>query len=213
MMKHLNSSKKCSPLHPHLCRCALSFEPNLPEARGCLGVVAFKQGRLGEAESQLRRSTATGAREGNYADLGALYTRMGRYEEAEQVLRKGLTIKFQEASLHLELGNLFLQTERIKDATAEFRQAIALNPKDPEPVRALAISLMEAGKLVGAESVLRNAIRTFDEVRRWRLHLTLCQVLAKVADEVSDSELFNEAQKEATLAVRPDGSAEDVQLK
>jgi tetratricopeptide (TPR) repeat protein len=186
----------------HLCRCALSFEPNLPEARGCLGVVAFKQGRLGEAESQLRRSIATGAREGNYADLGALYIRMGRYEEAEQVLRKGLTIKFQEASLHLELGNLFLQTERIKDATAEFRQAIALNPKDPEPVRALAISLMEAGKLVGAESVLRNAIRTFDEVRRWRLHLTLCQVLAKVADEVSDSELFNEALKEAKLAVR-----------
>jgi len=25
----------------HLCRCALSFEPNLPEARGCLGVVAL----------------------------------------------------------------------------------------------------------------------------------------------------------------------------
>ena len=71
------------------CREALKLDPALPEARGCLGVVAFKQGRIAEAEVQLRKSVESGAREGSYADLGALFTTMGRYDEAENILRQG----------------------------------------------------------------------------------------------------------------------------
>jgi tetratricopeptide (TPR) repeat protein len=184
------------------CLDALAIEPNLPEARGCLGVVAFKQGRIREAEIQLRRSITVDPKKGHYADLGALYIQMGRYDEAEGRLKEGLAVKSEDPALHLQLGNLYLQTDRLKDATSEFRQAAAIDPTHSDPPRALAISLMESGKIVEAESVLRNAIRRFDEFKRWRLHLTLCQVLTRMAEESGDGQLFEEALKEVNVALR-----------
>ena len=183
------------------CRDALAIEPNLPEARGCLGMVAFKQGRIREAEIQLRQSIAVDPKKGHYADLGALYVQMGRYDEAERRLKEGLTLKSGDAALHLQLGNLYLQTDRLKDATSEFRQAAAIDPTHPGAPQALAISLMESGKVVEAESVLRNAIRRFDEFKRWRLHLTLCQVLTQMAEETGNGALFEEALKEVNVAL------------
>ena len=184
------------------CWDALAIDSNLPEARGCLGMVAFKQGRVREAEMQLRRSIAADPKKGHYADLGALYIQMGRYDEAEDRLREGLTVKSEEAALHLQLGNLYLQTDRPRDATSEFRQAAAIDPTDPDPLRALAISLMESGKIVEAESVLRNAIRKLDEFKRWRLHLALCQILTRMGDETGNGRLFEEALNEVNEALR-----------
>ena len=192
--KALAKASKC-------CLDALAIEPNLPEARGCLGMVAFRQGRIREAEIQLRRSITIDPKKGHYADLGALYIQMGRYDDAEDRLKEGLAVKSGDAALHLQLGNLCLQTDRLKDATSEFRQAAALDPTNPDPPRALAISLMESGKIVEAESVLRNAIRRFDESKRWRLHLTLCQVLTRMAEGTGDGGLFDEAFDEVTVAL------------
>ena len=183
------------------CREALKLDSALPEARGCLGVIAFRQGRIAEAEAQLRKSVEGGAREGSYADLGALFTSMGRYDDAETILKQGLSVKTADSALHLELGNLYLQIERSRDAISEYRQAIALDRKNPEAVRALAVALMDSGKLGEAEAVLRNAIRTLDKFRRWRLHVTLCRLLTRLADETGDSQLSGEALKEANLAL------------
>jgi tetratricopeptide (TPR) repeat protein len=183
------------------CREALKLDSVLPEARGCLGVIAFKQGRIAEAELQLRKSVESGAHEGSYADLGALFTSMGRYDDAEKMLKQGLTVKGADAALHLELGNLYLQIEKYRDAIPEYRQAMALDRKNPEPVRALAVALMESGKLVEAEAALRNAIRMLDKERRWRLHVTLCQLLTRLADETGDSQLCSDALKEANLGL------------
>jgi tetratricopeptide (TPR) repeat protein len=126
---------------------------------------------------------------------------MGRYDEAEQILKTGLTIRGKDASIHLELGNLYVQIGKLRDAIGEFRQAMAIEPRNPEPVRALAVALMEDGRMVNAESVLRNAIRSLDELKVWQLHLALCQLLIKLADDTGDSELCDEALKEANKAM------------
>ena len=183
------------------CREALKLDSALPEARGCLGVIAFRQGRIAEAELQLRKSIENGAREGSYSDLGALYTSLGRYDDAEKILKQGLSIKGADAALHLELGNLYIQIEKSREAIAEYRQAMALDRKTPEPIRALAVALMGSGKLGEAEAVLRNGIRTLDKLRRWRLHVTLCQLLIRLSDETTDPQLYGEALKEANLAL------------
>lgn len=191
------------------CRDAIALNPTLPEAWGCLGIIALKQGRLAEAEAQLRQSIVGDSRGGDYADLGALYIQMGRYEEATAVLMKGVKVKPEDGSVHLELGNLYLQIENYGAAIAEFRQAKALDPRNPDPIRALAIALMESGKLREAESVLRTGIRTLDESKRWRLHLTLCQLLARLGEDTGDQDLCAEALIEASTALRISAGSAD----
>ena len=61
---------------------------------------------------------------------------------------------------------------------------------------------MESGKIVEAESVLRNAIRKLDEFKRWRLHLALCQILTRMGDETGNGRLFEEALNEVNEALR-----------
>jgi tetratricopeptide (TPR) repeat protein len=188
------------------CRGALELNAGLSEAFGCLGVIAFRQGNLPEAESYLLRSIESDATRGHYADLGALYVHMGRFEDARQILEKGISIKPEEASLHLEMGNLHAQMEKPPKAIAEFRQAAVLDPDSPDFVRTLAITLLENGKTLEAESILRRAIRKMPERRRWKLHLALSQLLVKLFEDTGDSALLNEALKEvnAALKARPD---------
>jgi tetratricopeptide (TPR) repeat protein len=184
------------------CQNALDLEPNLAEALGCLGVVAFRQGRIHEAENYLLRSIAADPARAQYADLGALYVHMGRFEDAQTILETGLAAKPQEAALHLELGNLYAQKEEPKKAILEFRQAMVLDPASPEFPRTLAISMLAYDKAMEAESILRHALRTFDEFKRWKLHLALSQVLTRLAEDTSDPGLMGEALKEVNSALR-----------
>jgi tetratricopeptide (TPR) repeat protein len=184
------------------CRQALVLDPALPEAKGCLGMVAFRQGRIRDAEDQFVETITMNPAKGHYADLGALYIQMGRYDEAEKRLKEGVLQKKDESALHLQLGNLYMQTDRLKDATAEFRQAAALDPTHPDPPRALAIALLEAGKVAEAEIVLRSAVRALDENKRWRLHLTLSEVLTRMAEDTSTGQLLDEALKQVNAALR-----------
>jgi tetratricopeptide (TPR) repeat protein len=194
------------------CQTALELEPDLPEALGCLGVVAFRQSRNHEAETYLKRNIAVDSPHGQYADLGALYVHMGRYAEAQTILTQGLAAKPQEAALHLEQGNLYNQTEEKKKALLEFRQAAILDPASADFTRALAISLLDNSKASEAENLLRYAIRNVDEIRRWKLHLALSQVLTQLSDDTSNPDLLSDALKEVNSALRLRPSHADPQF-
>lgn len=184
------------------CRQGLNLEPNLAEAFGCLGNIAFKRGRIREAEAYFRRSIQVNAQKGHYADLGALYIQMGRYEEAKEKLQEALKNNPDDAYAHIEMGDLYLQTEKVKEAIREFRLAAVIDPQNPDASKALAIALMENNNLIEAEKVLRSAIRLLDESKRWELHLTLCRLLTRIGDETNDLEFYEEALKEASTAIR-----------
>jgi tetratricopeptide (TPR) repeat protein len=194
------------------CQAALDLEPDLPEALGCLGVVAFRQGRTHEAETYLQRNIKADAAHGQYADLAALYVHMGRYTEAQGILTQGLTVRPQEAALHLELGNLYNHTEEPKKALLEFRQAAILDPASADFSQALAISLLDNNKAAEAENLLRYAIRNLDEIRRWKLHLALSQVLVQLAEDTSNPDLLSDALKEVNCALRLRPSHADPQF-
>ncbi len=184
------------------CRQALSLDPNLAEAFGCLGNIAFKRGRIREAEAHFLRSLQANPKRGHYADLGALYIQMGRYPEARKQLKRALAINPDDAYAHMEMGDLFLQTEKIKEAIREFRVATVIEPKNPEATKALAIALMASDKPIDAEKVLRGAIRLMDESQRWDLHLTLCRLLARIGDDTNDLQFYEEALKEVSTTIR-----------
>jgi tetratricopeptide (TPR) repeat protein len=184
------------------CRQALQLDPELATAFGCLGVIAFKQGRIREAEAYLLRSIRADPANGCYADLGALYVQMGRYDEAKTTLGKALESSPDDAYAHGEMGKLYLKTDQVREAIREFRQAAASDPHHPDPNNALAIALMENGRLVEAERVLRGALQSLDPALCWELRLTLCRLLTRVGDNTGDALFYRDALKEATAAIR-----------
>ena len=185
----------------HHCHAALALDAHLPAAYGCLGNVAFKRGRVREAEACFLRSIECDPARGSYADLGALYIQMGRHDEAKAKLDLALQNNPDDAYARIELGELYLQTGKVNDAVRELRWAAAIDPDHAGPCKALAIGLMEAGKLTEAEKLLRNAIRRLDENQRWELHLMLCRLLTRIGDDTNDSQWYEEALKEVNTAI------------
>ena len=184
------------------CRQARQLDPDLPEVYGLLGIIASKRGSLREAESNLLRSIRLDPMRGYYADLGAHYLQMGRYDEAKEKIEQAVKNNPDDAYARLQLGNLYLLTEKAKEAIQEFRSAAAMDPMNPDSHKSLALALMEGGSLVEAETVLRKAIRRLDEPRRWDLHLTLCQVLTRLGDTAVDTRYYVEALEEVGKAHR-----------
>jgi tetratricopeptide (TPR) repeat protein len=192
-----------------LCRQALDVAPELADAFGCLGIIAFRRGNAAEAEAYLRRSIQADPQHGFRADLGALYTAMGRYDEAAESLKEAARRNPDDAYAYVELGNLYLRSDRLKDAVRQYRRAAALDPRSPDAWRGLAIALIERNGLDEAEAVLRQAISRLDGPRRWELHLQLCRLLTQLGDDASDDRFYEEALKEvrAAIALQP-GNAE-----
>ncbi len=187
------------------CRAALALDPHLAEAHGCLGIIAFKRGRLGESEWHLKASTEVDPLFGRFTDLGSLYIQMGRPVDAEKCFRTAINNDPDDVFAHIQLGSLLLQKEKPKQALNEFRQAVALSPTNPEAYRALAVGLTELGRFSEGEMTLRSAIKLLDASKRSGLHLALCQLLTRIGDGGGDIRHYEEALKEAgsALALRP----------
>ena len=175
------------------CWTALKISPNLAEAFGCLGNIAFRQGRIREAEEYFLRSIRVNAKKGHYADLGALYIKMGRYEEAKEELQKALKNNPNDKYAYFEMGYLYLQTDKFKDAISQFRIAAEIDSNKPNTFNALALAHMADNNLIEAEYLLRNAIRRFDESKRSGLHLMLCRLLTRMGDEKNNPKYYDEA--------------------
>ncbi len=81
-----------------------------PAAHMCLGVVFFKLHYLRDSERHLKRALEINPAQGSHTDLGALYAKMGYIDEAEEELRKAIDRDLNDASAHIELGDLLLST-------------------------------------------------------------------------------------------------------
>jgi tetratricopeptide (TPR) repeat protein len=184
------------------CRRALELSPNYSAAYGCLGVIAFRRGRVSESEDYLLASTRASARDGNYTDLGALYVQMARYEDAEATLKTALEINPYDTQALIQRGNLYLAQQKTKEAVREFRRATVVDKWSEEASRMLATALMSAGEYGEAERVLRDSIKRLDEHRRWQLHLRLSELLVSLGDEKKDAQYYEDALSEAAIAKR-----------
>lgn len=182
------------------CQKALELDPESGSAYCCLGTIAFKRGKLLDAEDYLKTSIKKNPREGGCLGLGALYVQTGRYKEAEEKLNEAFKSR-EDIEIHLVLGDLYLQTERINEAIQEFNRAVVIDPDEDDPPRALAITYMRINKLNEADSILRDALRRLDESKRWRLHITRSQLLMQRGDEPHDSQHYEEALREAKTAI------------
>lgn len=183
------------------CKRAIEIFPKYATAHACLGIIAFKRGRLLECEEKLKYANELDPTHLHSAYLGALYAYLGRNEDAQKVLEKGRELDRYDARVRVELGNVYLQLGRAKDAITVLKEACAINPGAMEPVRALSVALAKGGDLIEAMRVLRTAIRSQEQSSSAPLRIALCRVLTELADKTEDPDLYVEALKEVRVAI------------
>jgi tetratricopeptide (TPR) repeat protein len=184
------------------CLRALDFDREYPKALGCLGVIAFRRGHFRESEDWFLTSLRASPNRGSYSDLGALYVQTGRYAEAKKQLEHAIALDANDVRAWIEFGNLHWQLGEKKEALHALRRAVAIDPDSDDPYRALAVVLMQMGELTEAENLLRQGLQRLDDPERWRLHLTLAQVIRAIADRGNDRKLYEEALQALRLSLR-----------
>jgi type IV pilus biogenesis/stability protein PilW len=129
---------------------AVRSEPANAGLRNFYGQVCFMTERNDAAEAAFRKALEI---DPDLADahnnLGALYDRMGRRNEAEQEYRKALAAPQYPTpeKVHLNLGILYTAEGRDDDAIHEYRAAVEINPKYYQAHFELASLLDRTGRL------------------------------------------------------------------
>ncbi|WP_377155830.1 tetratricopeptide repeat protein [Roseateles sp. UC29_93] len=162
---------------------------------------------LSSADGGAKPSASSGARRswipcpGAARILERCWHAWGGTVDAQRYFRRAIEIDPDDVFAHLQLGSLLLTQDKAKLAIAEFNQALALAPRNPDAHRAMAVGLIELGRLDEAELILRRGLRDVDVAKSGTLHLTLAQLLARQGENASDNKLIEEALKEVGLAL------------
>jgi tetratricopeptide (TPR) repeat protein len=145
-------------------RQSLELQPKFVEAHYNLGHLLLQLGRPVEAEVSYRnavnlRPDFVEARH----NLGDLLIQLGRFAEAEQQLRLTLSLQPGAARTQNSLGTALWQQaqsapERLPEAEAAYRRAIALDPNYLDAWNALGAVLFAKKQLGDAYAVLRHVV-------------------------------------------------------
>lgn len=199
-----------------LCLGVLEDDPCDDEAHALLGVLNFRRGNHAAAEHHLRTAIELNPYSGAHVDLAALYSQLGRFDEAEKLLDQAVERDWYDVQAHVELGNVYLQRdvdggepgEWAGRATQQFRQAAVLDPGNGTAAIGLARSVVRSsGDLVSAEEPLRYVLDRSDcDLPKWRLQVELARLLVQRGDATGSEDLYLEALAVAREAI---GSASD----
>lgn len=199
-----------------LCVGVIEDDPCDDEAHALLGVLNFRRGNHAAAEHHLRTAIELAPYVGAHVDLAALYSQLGRFEEAEKLLDQAVERDWYDVQAHVELGNVYLQRdvdggeqrEWAGRATQQFRQATVLDPGNGTAAIGLARSVVRSsGDLVSAEEPLRYVLDRSDcDLPKWRLQVELARLLVQRGDATGSEDLYLEALAVAREAI---GSASD----
>ena len=109
------------------------------------GNMLERQNDLKGAIEQYEHALATAPRMIQaYNRLGIVYQKLGRFGDAERLLRQGIRLHPDSAMLHNNLGFCFLQKESHTDAEGEFRAALKLAPHFSRARMNLGITLAQS---------------------------------------------------------------------
>jgi tetratricopeptide (TPR) repeat protein len=137
-----------------------------------------------------------------YNNLGLLYFRQARYEQAIAVLEQGLKVAPRLSSAHALLGIAYFQLNKYEDARSHLEAALHANPADDNAVLMLAKDLISLNDFRGAADRLQQlAKRQPDNQEVWyllgKVYMKLSeQALAKMNTIDPDSVLVHEMSGE-----------------
>ena len=135
----------------HLNRAA-DLDPSFPQTWNSLGLLAFDQGRLVDAERAYRESIRLGPRfAAAYINLGNTLHALGRGDDAAEALRTALRIEPKNPLALVNLGTVLSarhEPASLEEAETVCRQAVALAPQLPQAVSNLERVLRLKSQLV-----------------------------------------------------------------
>lgn len=115
-------------------------------------------GKLEEAEAPLLRAAEVLDTADLHLNLGILYQRTGRPEQALAELERGVALDPDRPEGRFNLGVTLGRLGRLEEGVAELRRAVELRPGYPEAWYDLGVLLREQGDLDEAVDALRRAL-------------------------------------------------------
>jgi Flp pilus assembly protein TadD len=173
---------------------ALSLDPRFGPAHSCLGVIAFKQGRLDAAEDHFHDAIRLSDQAG-HRNLGLLACARRRWSEAEPHLLRAVRLDPMDARAWAGLGAVALQNGKAGEAVLHLKRAVMLDPWETGAARGLAIALARCGDQGRAEDVLRRGIGLIPGPERWVLLLDMAAHLISMGRPAGSPVLDEEAQQ------------------
>jgi len=133
-------------------------KPDSASARKELGFSLGRQGRLAEAEAELRIAATLRPNDAEvHANLGTALFNQGKTAPAEAEFRAALRLKPGLAEVHFNLGNVLASQGKPELAEREFRTALRLNPDLVEAYSGAGLVFWQLGDYAGALAELRKA--------------------------------------------------------
>ncbi len=124
-----------------------------------LGMYYSMQGRLAEAEEELRKAIQIDPR--NYElhnNLGTVYRKQGDLVRAIQEYRLVLQLEPGDAMAHYNLGNVYLSEGNLPEAILEYRACLNIAPDYDEAHNNLGIAYERSGQFEPAITEFKKAI-------------------------------------------------------
>ena len=130
-----------------------------PQAMNAL-VTLFNEGRYAKAVPLAQSMTVDYPLHGfGWKALGAVFTQMGRSEEALAPKQKAVALLPNDAEAHCNLSIALQQLGRVNEAEASCRRALEINPEYAEAYFNLGVALQNLGRLDEVEACYRRALQ------------------------------------------------------
>lgn len=138
---------------------AQGFNADRPESRAARGNFYARQGRVDEAEAQLRAALGLDRKFAPaYVNLADLLRAQRNDAQAEEVLHDGLRQAPEAAGLHYALGLTLVRLGHNADALSELQRAGKRAPDDARFDYVYAVALNGAGKSAAALAEIDRAL-------------------------------------------------------
>ena len=128
-------------------RYVIWYEPKNIQAHIGLATMLYEAGRLEDAAAAFEQAIKVEDRPFLHSNLGAVYRKLYRYEEAEQQYKIALSAEPGNSGFNYNRGNLLREVGRLDEAVASYRTALKTTPKDGSVHWNLSLALLADGQL------------------------------------------------------------------
>ena len=133
------------------CQKAVELKPDYAEAYWNMGFAYEQQGQYPEAIQAMEKGIELSplGNSGVYSNLGNMYARLERYEDATNAFQNAVLYNPEDAIAHNNLGVVRFKIGHFEDAVESFRRSVEIDPQYEEAKRNLEMALSRVDPLDG----------------------------------------------------------------